>query len=192
VNVLFGQSYQLFGMNSFAVADLTNTGVDSGLATARSDYVGRASYSPNSTYKFTTRVRLSEADLDLERLELEGSATFNRWSVNMIYGNYASQPELGFLTRREGILGTGTFKVASNWVVTGGARWDLEAQKINQYIVGAGYVDDCFVMGLNYVTSYGYSSTATTPTLNHTVMLQIGLRTIGTSSFSQNVSALGQ
>ena len=31
VNVLFGQSYQLFGMNSFAVTDVTNTGVDSGL-----------------------------------------------------------------------------------------------------------------------------------------------------------------
>ena len=26
VNVLFGQSYQLFGLNSFAVADATNTG----------------------------------------------------------------------------------------------------------------------------------------------------------------------
>ena len=42
VNVLFGQSYQLFGLNSFAVADVTNTGVDSGLQNTRSDYVGRA------------------------------------------------------------------------------------------------------------------------------------------------------
>ncbi len=31
VNVLFGQSYQLFGMNSYAVQDLTNTGIESGL-----------------------------------------------------------------------------------------------------------------------------------------------------------------
>src|SRR5436853_4259803 len=41
INVLFGQSYQLFGMNSFAVADPTNTGVDSGLQNTRSDYVAR-------------------------------------------------------------------------------------------------------------------------------------------------------
>ena len=34
VNALFGQSYQLFGLNSFAVADVTNTGVDSGLQNA--------------------------------------------------------------------------------------------------------------------------------------------------------------
>src|SRR5205807_9944543 len=38
VNVLVGQSYKLFGMNSFAVADLTNTGVDSGLQNTRCDY----------------------------------------------------------------------------------------------------------------------------------------------------------
>ena len=33
INVLFGQSYQLFGLNSFAVADVTNTGLASGLQT---------------------------------------------------------------------------------------------------------------------------------------------------------------
>src|SRR5215208_5515187 len=41
VNVLFGQSYQLYGLNSYAVRDATNTGVDSGLQTTRSDYVAR-------------------------------------------------------------------------------------------------------------------------------------------------------
>ena len=34
VNAVFGQSYQLFGLNSFAVADATNTAVESGLAEA--------------------------------------------------------------------------------------------------------------------------------------------------------------
>ena len=76
----------------------------------------------------------------------------------MMYGNYAQQPELGYLTRREGILGTASMKVAANWVMTGAARWDLEANKVNQYIVGAGYVDDCFVLAANYVTSYNYSA----------------------------------
>ena len=42
VNALFGQSYQLFGANSFAVGDTTNTGLGSGLDTNRSDYVARA------------------------------------------------------------------------------------------------------------------------------------------------------
>ncbi len=61
VNVLFGQSYQLFGLNSFAVADVTNTGVDSGLQNPRSDYVASVNYSPNRTYTFSVRSRMDEA-----------------------------------------------------------------------------------------------------------------------------------
>src|SRR3954465_10344501 len=44
INVLFGQSYQLFGLNSFAVADVTNTCLNSGLDKPRSDYVARVNY----------------------------------------------------------------------------------------------------------------------------------------------------
>lgn len=183
VKVLFGQSYQLFGLNSFAVADTTNTGVDSGLATSRSDYVASLAYSPNRTYTVSTRARIDEATGNVSRFEAEGRASFDRWSVSLMYGNYAPQAELGYLTRREGLLGTGSIKLASNWVVTGGARWDLEANKINQYTVGAGYVDDCFVLGVNYVTSYNYvTNLSTPPVLSHSFMFQIGLRTIGNTT----------
>jgi LPS-assembly protein len=184
VNVLFGESYQLFGLNSFAVRDVTNTGVDSGLHTARSDYVARVNYSPNRTYTFSVRSRMDEATLNINRFEAEGRASFDRWSVGLMYGNYAAQPDLGYLTRREGLLGSGSIKVAANWVVSGAARWDLEANKLNQYIVGAGYVDDCFVLAANYVTSYQYSAGVAPPVLSHAFMLQIGLRTLANTSSS--------
>ena len=100
-----------------------------------------AAYSPNSTYTFSVRSRMDEQTWNVQRFEAEGRANFNRWSISMMYGNYASQPELGYLTRREGILTTGSIKLATNWVVTGSARWDLEANKINQYVLGAGYVE---------------------------------------------------
>ena len=184
VNVLFGQSYQLFGLNSFAVQDVTNTGVDSGLQNTKSDYVARVNYSPNRTYTFSVRSRMDEATLNINRFEAEGRAAFDRWSVSMLYGNYAAQPQLGYLTRREGILGSASLKLAANWVVSGSARWDLEANKINQYVIGAGYVDDCFVLAANYVTSYNYAAGTTPPVLNHSFMLQIGLRTIANSATS--------
>src|SRR6202043_4086374 len=182
VKVMFGQSYQLFGLNSYAVADVTNTGVDSGLQNAKSDYVARINYSPNRTYTFSVRTRLDEQTLDVNRFEAEGRASFDRWSVSMMYGNYAPQPQLGYLIRREGLLGSASLKVAANWVVTGAARWDLEANKINQYIVGAGYVDDCFVLAANYVTAYSYSAGTTPPVLSHAFMLQIGLRPLASTS----------
>ncbi|WP_291605306.1 LPS-assembly protein LptD [Bradyrhizobium sp.] len=182
INVLFGQSYQLFGMNSFAVQDVSNTGLDSGLAKPRSDYVARVNYSPNRTYTFSVRTRLDEQTTNVQRFEAEGRANFDRWSVALTYGNYAPQPELGYLTRREGLLGNASVKVAANWVLTGAARWDLEANKLNQYVIGAGYVDDCFVLAANYVTSYSYTAGTTPPILGHAFMLQIGLRTLATTS----------
>src|SRR6202048_864083 len=189
VKVLFGQSYQLFGLNSYAVADVTNTGVDSGLATPKSDYVGSVSYSPNRTYTFSVRSRFDQATFNIQRFEAEARANFDRWSVSMLYGDYAAQPELGYLNRREGLLGSASVKVAANWVVSGSARWDLVANQINQYVVGAGYVDDCFVLAANYVTSYAYSVGTTPPVLSHAFMLQIGLRTLATSSASGSPTA---
>jgi LPS-assembly protein len=190
VTAVFGQSYQLFGLNSFAVSDVTNTAIDSGLDKRVSDYVGSLSYSPNRTYTFSTRARLDEATGDINRFEAEGRANFDRWSVSLLYGDYAAQPDIGYLTRREGILGSGSVKVAANWVVTGAARWDLVANQINQYVIGAGYVDDCFVLAANYVTSYSYAAGTLPPVLSHAFMLQIGLRTIAQSATTAGSGAI--
>lgn len=190
INVLFGQSYQLFGLNSYAVSDTTNTGINTGLERPKSDYVGRISYQPNRTFTFSTRVRLDEATLAVRRFEAEGRANFERFSLSVLYGNYDRQPELGYLNRREGILTTASMKIAQNWVVSGGLRYDLVNEKVNQYIIGAGYVDDCFILAVNYVTDYAYTTTTNlTPVTDHRVMLQLGLRTIGGTSFSQSVGS---
>lgn len=178
VNALFGQSYQLFGLNSYTVGDITNTGADSGLDKSISDYVGRISYQPNSTYMFLARARFDEATFALERFELETRANFDRWGLNFVYGDYAAQPQLGFLTRREGFLAGASFKVTNNWVVMGSAGYDLIAHEFNQTRVGVGYVDDCLMFALNYVTGYAYNGTAT-PVQNTGFMLQLSLRTLG-------------
>jgi LPS-assembly protein len=184
VNVLFGQSYHLFGLNSFAVGDITNTGLDSGLDKSRSDYVARASYQPDSTFTFTTRYRFDSDTMAIQRFELESRANYDRWQYSLLYGNYAAQPEIGFIDRREGILGTASVKVNSNWVLLGGARYNLIASRFDQTQLGAGYVDDCFIMALNYVTNYTFSGN---PVADHRVMLQVSLRTLGGTVLSQSV-----
>jgi LPS-assembly protein len=188
INALFGESYQLFGTNSFAQADSTNTGINSGLDTARSDYVGRVAYQPNSTYTFTGRFRLDQANFDLKRLELESRANWDRWSIAVLYGNYAAQPELGFLTAREGVLTSTQVKLNQNWVLQGAARYDLFAGSFDQWRVGFGYIDDCFILGFSYITDYAYSQVVSTNqgfaytgtvTTNQTWMMTLSLRTIG-------------
>jgi LPS-assembly protein len=186
VNALFGQSYQLFGKNSFAVGDTSNTGLDSGLDTSRSDYVARLAYQPNRIYAFTTRFRFDNSTFELRRFEAEARANVDRWSVGLLYGMYDAQPLIGFLERREGILGTASVKLNSNWIASTGLRYDIDANKFSQTQFGIGYIDDCLILALNYITSYTYSGNATT---DHRVMLQLSLRTLGTTSFSQTVAS---
>jgi len=176
MNVLFGQSYQLFGDNSFSNGDITNTGLNSGLDTSRSDYVARVSYQPNRIYSFISRFRFDEADFTLRRLEVEARANFDRWSGSIMYGNYDAQPALGFLTRRQGFLTQAAFKVTPNWIISTAARYDIEAGKFDQSRIGVGYIDDCFAISLNYITDFTFSGNVA---VNNTVMLTMSLRTIG-------------
>ncbi len=185
VNVLVGQSYHLFGQNSFAIADTVNTGLSSGLTATRSDYVARIAYQPDNIYTFISRFLLAEGSFNIRRVEVEGRANFDRWQLSVLYGNYDRQPEIGFLERRHGVTGQVNYKITQNWAVLAAARYDFEASKINQHRVGLGYIDDCFAISLNYITDYNYSGTTTT---DNRVLLVINLRTIGGTSFSQGLN----
>jgi LPS-assembly protein len=186
VNAVFGQSYHLFGQNSFAVGGPTNTGLNSGLDTDISDYVGRLAYQPNSTFTFSSQFRFDQSDFSLQRTEFQAAANFERWSTTFLYGNYAAQPALGFLETREGVQGSLKLKVLPNWQIFGGAMYDLQGQVISAASFGLGYIDDCIIFAVNYAKQYAYNSTAT---YNDAVMFQLSLRTIGGNVLSQGLSS---
>jgi LPS-assembly protein len=197
-NVLVGQSYQIFGENSFAQRDLTNTGLESGLDKTYSDYVGRVMYQPNQIYSFIARGRFSSGGFDPglghdvntftpQRLEFEARANFDRWTLQMMYGDYAAQPLIGFLNRREEILAGASVKLTQNWVLLGSVRYDLAVNRWDQTRLGIGYTDDCLLLSLNYLTSYIYIGT--TPTPNNTFGLQFSLRTLGPDYLAPIASA---
>jgi LPS-assembly protein len=104
----------------------------------------------------------------------------------VLYGDYAAQPALGILDRQQGILGTTQIKLDANWVMLAAARYDIVAGKFDQTRLGLGYVDDCVILGLNYITNYTYSGNVQA---NHTVMLQLNLRTLGGTSVGQKVGS---
>jgi LPS-assembly protein len=187
LNVLFGQSYQIFGLNSFAVGGPTNTGIGSGLDTATSDYVARMTFQPNSTFSFSSRFRFGESDFTLNRSEFETTVNFDRWTASVMYGNYAPQPEIGFLDRREGVLVSGRLKLTENFVALGGFRYDIRNAQMAGNNIGIGYIDDCLILAVNYLTEYAYNSTSQS---NSTIMLQLSLRTLGGSSVSQGTSSM--
>ncbi len=90
-----------------------------------------------------------------------------------MYGDYAAQPDIGLLDRREGLLASGSVKLDANWVVRGSALYDIRANNFAQNSIGVGYVNDCLILGINYVTNYTYGTG--TPQLTDTYMLQLSL-----------------
>jgi len=83
------------------------------------------------------------------------------------------------------VTGQLTFKFSQNWSALAAARYDIEAKQINEHRIGLGYIDDCFAISVNYITSYNYSGTTQT---DNKVLLVINLRTIGGTSFSQGLN----
>jgi LPS-assembly protein len=209
-NLLFGQSYHLAGRNSFAAADVANTGRDSGLETRRSDYVGRVQIRPNDVFSFAARGRFDERTLKMNRLEVEGSVNSAFGTLSATYGNYAAQPELGWDRRREGLLTYGRVNVTPNWHVSGSVLFDLDryltdraiananpAQpqpykntpfRVASFGVGFGYQDECTVLSFNYSRSTNDSIGARDQT-TQLFMLRLELKHLGQINYSQNTGS---
>ena len=134
---------------------------------------------PNSIYSFTARGRFDQQTFTPERLEFESRANFDRWTLQLLYGDYAAQPDLGLLTRREGILGGASFKVTANWIVLGSAALRPRQRAIRPDPDRASAMSTtascCRSTG-----SQGYTYTPTqAPVRDSTIMFQFSLRTLG-------------
>src|SRR5690348_14380527 len=147
------------------------------------------SYQPNSVLTLSSRYRFDQSTFEVKRLEVESAVSFDRWNFSLLYGDYAPQPEIGFLNRRQGVLGTAKIKLSENWALFGGARYDLNESKFNATNIGLGYIDDCLILALNYMTGYSYSGP--TVTTNNQIMLQLSLRTLGTTTTAQSLTPTG-
>ena len=187
-NALVGQSYRLFGQNSYAVADMANTGVDSGLETDRSDYVARTIFQPNKTFAFISRWRLDEQEFSVRRMEFEARANFDRWLTSVTYGNYDAQPSAGLLLPREAIMPSVTFKLTPNWSVSGSALYSIDSSRLATATMSLGYVDECIAISAIFQSNYGYRGDIVP---NQVFMLQIALRTLGGTTFSQTLGGPG-
>lgn len=177
-----GQSYNLFGKNSYAYGDMANTGLESGLETSASDYIAKFGYSPTKNLEIVTRFRFDEGNFSMQRFELQGRAEIDRFNVAVTYGRYEPQPLLGFYDTREGIYTNASYKFTDNWAVRGAIRYDFAAADVDYTLLGLSYIDDCFTLALNYISDYTLNGPSAPPV--NKVMFRIGLRTLGEGGFS--------
>jgi LPS-assembly protein len=186
-NIMAGESFQLSGANSFTAYDVANTGADSGLQTAKSDYIGKVAFAPSSEVSFIAKGRFDEATWATKRLDLIANFTTGPINSSVSYGRYAPQPLLGFTNWREGVALSSKYKMTDNWSVNGQvvfdlARWKLvpSAPRFSVAATGVGlsYGDECTTLGLNYITTVLDPGTGTL-TRNQTFLFQLNLRTLG-------------
>ncbi|MEW6254453.1 MAG: LPS-assembly protein LptD [Pseudomonadota bacterium] len=187
ITAVIGQSYHLFGINSFAEGDMANTGLESGLDTNVSDVVARFSYSPTSNLEFISRFRFDEENFSLQRFELEGRTSFGAVTLSAVYGLYAPQPLLGYYEEREGVYTSASYRLTNEWAVAGGIRYNIAQSGIDMTSVGVTYADDCFTLAVSYVSNYNLSTYDTDP--SQAIMVTIGLRTLGQSKFSTSLAS---
>ncbi|MGE4372159.1 MAG: LPS-assembly protein LptD [Xanthobacter sp.] len=185
ISALVGQSYHLFGKNSFANGDMANTGLESGLETDASDYIARVAFSPTRNLDLVTRFRFDNDNFELQRFELQGRAKVDRLDVTATYGRYDAQPLLGYYDRREGVYTTASYKLTDTWSLRGALRYNLVESGIDYSLIGLRYLDDCFTLGVNFVSDYSLDG----PDGQRVdkVMVTIGLRTLGEGGFSTSV-----
>ena len=153
---LFGQSYQLSGLNSFArgALDLAGAGLDSGLQTRRSDYVAAVRIQPVGFGDISARFRFDEASFGFSRAEVVGSLFAGPLFVSTSYTFIAAQPNIGFFNDREAVTANITYKFDDNWSLSANGNYSLRNSTGSSGWISNGlslrYTDECFVFNVDY------------------------------------------
>ena len=174
---LVGQSFHLAGRNPYAREDdLTNTGEESGLETARSDYVAAFAISGTTGLTLNTQARLDENSFDVKRAEAIASYTNPKFNVSSNYTFIAAQPDYGFITDRQQVGLSGSYNINDHWKAFASAQYDIQSNKLIRDTIGVSYADECFTFSLAFNETR--STTPGTDT-SRFIGFKIGLRTIG-------------
>ncbi|WP_246731791.1 LPS-assembly protein LptD [Methylocapsa sp. S129] len=202
VNVVGGESIQLFGNNSYEMADAANTGLESGLDKKYSNFVAGETITPfdKSPLSFTSKQQFDSTTFALTRLDAITSLTFKGLTASMDYARYDAQPELGWLYNREGVVTSATYKFMDHWNVNASLvldmsrhYYDVPGQKTplldpTNFGFGIGYEDECTTLKINYMNTVS-DPIANTPTYrDQTLLIQLTLRTLGEVKTTTGVS----
>jgi LPS-assembly protein len=201
LNLVGGESIQIFGVNSFAVPDAANTGLESGLDKRYSDFVARQTLAPISAVSLSTKEQFDSDTFAMKRFDFITSATYGPLTTTLDFGKYAAQPELGYFFAREGLLTSAKYKFADHWWVNGTVVFDMSRHYYDvpgqntpvmyapTYGFGVGYGDECTTVSLSYTSTLTDPIASTPQVRDQTVLFQITLRTLGELRASTDVGA---
>lgn len=184
-NAMFGQSYHLAGVNSYASPDLVAAGFASGLESDVSDYVAAAGVSSGNGLSLAMRGRFDEKTFEVRRAEAELAYAGNPVSGSLRYAYIQAQPKYGFNVDRHEVTGAASVKFNENWRAFGSTTYDIKNKYTPAVALGFGYDDSC--------TSYSltYSESRSLTTMNEpkrSVGFYLSFRTLGDFGTNQGIS----
>lgn len=184
VNAVAGQSFHLAGVNSYGQADTANAGSDSGLETARSDYVAALNLTDGKGMNFNVGTRLDESTFEVRRAEANVSLSYARINMTAGYAFIDAQPTYGFQNDRHEANAAISYKLDANWSVFGTVTYDIAGNDVDKYSFGTGYENDCFIIRANYA-----EDRTTTGAIKRNYGVFISMRTLG--DFGNNPDQFG-
>jgi LPS-assembly protein len=152
--VTAGQSYQLFGKNSYASNDLVKAGANSGLESSASDLVAMASISNPGGFSLSASTRFDHSSLKLNRADTAISYTGGRFETSLIYSHVAPQPDYGLINEGREIQTSASVKLDDHWKVNGKLTFDINANFMTENAIGLSYGDECTTFAFTYKTTY--------------------------------------
>lgn len=172
---LAGQSYHLSGKNSFNAHDVVSVGADSGLETARSDYVAMLGIDDGAGFSFATRGRFDERNLAIRRGELDARKQWSRLALGTQYAYIERQPDYGYADNRQEVSVNGSYKLTNNWTLFADSSYDLVSQTLVRASSSFGYQDECFGLLFGYMQTRNPGEDDP----SHTWNFMLSFRTIG-------------
>lgn len=167
-----GESFHIAGKNSFVAG--------SGLDGSSSDLVAALTFQPWDNISLSYEMRAEEDLSAINRQEVFGSLTFDRFSINAGYLSIAAEPSYGRLTDEQWTEADVRVGLTEGWYAFGGARYDIKKDFFPTRTLGLEFDCEC----MNFKMAYSASQDSKISTTDHRVMLSIDLATLGGTSVS--------
>jgi LPS-assembly protein len=204
-NVVAGESVQVAGQNSYTIANVTNTGLESGLDKTWSNYVAGETLQPTSApFTLGLKQQFDDDTGALARFDSILTGKWGGWEGSLDYAQYAAQPLLGWEFPREGLITSAKYKFDNGVVATAGVTLDLSRHYYDPNY-GSPFYPTQWNVGLAYTANScvtikaAYNSTLSVPistnpgvaappaTRDQTFLFEIDLRTLGDVKGSSGV-----
>jgi LPS-assembly protein len=182
-----GQSFQVFGRNSFATADVAGTGPLSGLETTASDYVGAVALDTGLGPSVEVRGRVDEKTLTLNRAEVEATAALGPVTASAAYFYLRQNPsDLTAGAPASVFHGAASVNLSENWRAFGSFAYDAAKAAIASNSFGLAFDNSCVTFAVSYAeTRKNYSDLP-----DRKVNFRLELRTLGQAAVGANLNTL--